>query len=1444
MARARRWIRGFVRLLARALALGMVLLVAAFLLLTRTDGGHRLLLAMVVPRVEESLTGHLRAGRLDGDLLNGFSLGEIALDDADGRPAIRLGKISASYRLWELRRHVVAIDDIALEGLWIAARPLADGRMNLAAIARPSPTPPEPDAAPSAWRIELARVSVEGKAHVQVPGAPAIATRLHVVCAAAIEGARADVNLSQLELATEAPLAARLGLSAHARRVGDEVILDGVKLDVASQGPELARLAANVNLLGNWRIALRAGGRLDDLAAQLHVDAPKGTIDVDAHASLVAGAPRWRGTVTARDLDPAAALEGLPAAAIALDASGSGVGARGSITIGRLHVESLGARATLTGASDLEGNGHAELDLHASDLARLAALGVADLGGALDGHARATRRDRRLTLDADVVGAHLRTAAAALERLDVHLHASDPRGHLEPEGSLELSASDVRAAGHAFDQIALRAAGDRNAVAIHVEGASAELLSSTLSLDARARPTWSGTRPTGAAVTLDTLHASARGVRWQSEAPAELLLGPLLRVAGLRLASGDQTIAIDGSYSPASRALDATLRIAALDLASFAPLVTLPKGSELPSSRLGLDVTASGSSANPRVTVKLGGWAQPPTAIAPSPVELELGARYHDATLDGELAAHERGAPSIVNGRFTIRPTLAPDAPMAIELLAKALPLVRLRPLLPPRFADLAGAADASITVGGTPRHPTLAVKLVAAACAVLGLDHNAVEVVLDARDVTLAMDGALRIAGTAGSVKAHAETAIDPGDLIARPAQIIERLLHDTPFQAKLDVEGLDLRKLPFEALAIERPLRDGLVDFSAHASGTLDVPRLDAHLAAHRMARAGAFDDLAADADVHFANGTFALLASADLRGQRLLEASGGAPIDIARVRSGASLGDTPLQLELRVPAYDLAALRTLRPDLEALGGHLSAHAALGGTLADPRANASANIEGLRYGAVAFSQLEAATDFDGASISARASARHAGGGSLALDGNVPLDAERAWKLSLLADNFDLAFVPGVVPSLRTMRGELAAKIDLGGTRARPTVEGEAHLSGGSFQLRADPHLFHDLVLDADVHEGTAHLRKLAVASGDGTFVATGDATLDGLTPQRFDLSATAHDFALVFGALAARLDTALTAHGDAAATDGVASHIEIAESTVRLPRIGGTESRTLQSLDPLERVNFIDDQARAEAVEVAAAARAAASRPASSKLHFDTRIPGPFFIRSKEVNTELRGELHVLAGDELTVTGGVDADAGWVEIIGQRYAIDHARVAFSGPIDAPQLDVRITRQLTEATLIIEVHGTPQQPDLDLSSDPPIYDRSQILGIIISGDPASQQVSDRTLDQRLTGAVSSLVLGKIKDAIAPSLPIDVIHIETGESGYTGLDDTRLEIGKYVTESVYVSYIHQFGAVSTLTRANSNEGRLEYRFLKSFQLDASFGDAAIGGIDLFWTRRY
>ena len=68
----------------------VVLTVITVFLVGRSDWGRKKILALVIPAVNDVLTGTLKVGALDGDLTHMLVLRDIELDDPEGRPAVRV----------------------------------------------------------------------------------------------------------------------------------------------------------------------------------------------------------------------------------------------------------------------------------------------------------------------------------------------------------------------------------------------------------------------------------------------------------------------------------------------------------------------------------------------------------------------------------------------------------------------------------------------------------------------------------------------------------------------------------------------------------------------------------------------------------------------------------------------------------------------------------------------------------------------------------------------------------------------------------------------------------------------------------------------------------------------------------------------------------------------------------------------------------------------------------------------------------------------------------------------------------------------------------------------------------------------------------------------------------------------------------------------------------
>jgi autotransporter translocation and assembly factor TamB len=821
-----------------------------------------------------------------------------------------------------------------------------------------------------------------------------------------------------------------------------------------------------------------------------------------------------------------------------------------------------------------------------------------------------------------------------------------------------------------------------------------------------------------------------------------------------------------------------------------------------------MSVRADGTLADPRVQVKLDGRKQDQ--------QLRLTARWQAARVSGQA---QLTAPSQdLQVKANVPTSLAGAQPVALELTGRSHSLKYLRPYLPKALATLDGSGRIDLFVSGTTRQPQVALHVDGRQLALESLRQSRLhaKITYQRQRLHADLDADLAARHPAGSV---AVSLALPLDLPAALRQPLARLEHTSPIELTAKLDGLAVAALPWRS-----PLGAGVVTGTVTVSGTLHDPRLRAELSGNHLAVHGV---RGADAVLRasYADGDARVSLQADVGHAPVLFARASTHLPFRRVIDGLPWRSAPVDAEVVVPAW------------EADGGTVTAFAELHGSFQRPWGRVSARAQKIHYRETWLQKARLEGDFDGETLSASLWAEQPLGGKLRADTVLPLAADAPWNALISAQNVRLAL--SEVGPLHHLDGRLDGELSLSGTRQQPLMSGGLHLRDGVLAVAGEH--YQEITADVTAHEDELELQKLELAANGGKLRATGVAKLANLSVKAVDIDADLHHLPVAQGPVGAWIDAELSLHGERAGASAFRGTVTVKKGTAHLPKLAG--GRKLQPTGPLKEVVFTDAKAQRERARRKAAERNEV--PLSALLA--ARIPGPFHIRSPELTTDLDGELQLeVIGPLVRVTGSIESNGGWIELLGRRYELERAHLGFGGqPEIDPELDVRITREVRDAVIAVEVQGTARNPKLLFSSDPPIYDETQIIGLVVSGDPGQSRTSDRSLDQQVVGALSGIIIGKLKDQIAPGLPIDVLKVETGEQGYTGLASTRVELGKYITESIYVSYVHQFGELQIgARRLNANEANVQWRFRRHFEVNTRFGDAGVGALDFFWTFRY
>ncbi|MBL9008636.1 MAG: translocation/assembly module TamB domain-containing protein [Myxococcales bacterium] len=599
--------------------------------------------------------------------------------------------------------------------------------------------------------------------------------------------------------------------------------------------------------------------------------------------------------------------------------------------------------------------------------------------------------------------------------------------------------------------------------------------------------------------------------------------------------------------------------------------------------------------------------------------------------------------------------------------------------------------------------------------------------------------------------------------------------------------------------------------------------------------------------------------------------LRAQGSTQISQAdALRRGASaLPLLPIEASLDMPSFAL-------PQGLPATGRVAVQARISGTVQKPAATATIQASDIevstwRVGSVfAHAQLESEkrrmlhvqVAMDPQARLAPPSAAEpapASPGTLTLHADVPLPfapTDPALHVALMAKDYRLDYQsPSSSKSaLRQARGTLNADLQVVGATPQPLAEGSLRLSQGEVAATTLPQLLREIALDLQLSkEGRLTLRELSAKAGSGSLQSSGQIDVRGGQLRDVKLSAHAKNFPVAAGAYSVWLDTQVDLEGH---SDGhvLRTRIHIPSGNVQVPKLSAGQN--VQALGPLADVEFVDAAGRRTRAEALAAEQAEQREAGPRKpvpflpehTQVTVEMPGPFVINGPEVKTDLQGHVDAEMNSEggtrgaPIIRGDLHALNGWLEILGRRYQIDRAQVSLSGDVPPnPLLDISISRKVEDATIYILVTGTAQKPIISFRSDPATYDQGQIIAMVLSGSSRG----GGTIQQQALGALSSLVVGKLKDQLGAAVPVDVIKFDVGGSDAMGANQSSIEIGKYLRDNLYLSYTHRFGNPSTiLRRLNNDQVALEWWFLRNYQLHIMGGDQGVGSLNVYWYKRF
>lgn len=393
------------------------------------------------------------------------------------------------------------------------------------------------------------------------------------------------------------------------------------------------------------------------------------------------------------------------------------------------------------------------------------------------------------------------------------------------------------------------------------------------------------------------------------------------------------------------------------------------------------------------------------------------------------------------------------------------------------------------------------------------------------------------------------------------------------------------------------------------------------------------------------------------------------------------------------------------------------------------------------------------------------------------------------------------------------------AATIDVAvrGTLEQPTASGRIVVRNGTYEHLVYGTLIRNMELTAGVDDRqTVRVSLTGTDGAAGRVSAEGRADLAELEGEPIVLDVDLRNMTLVrrddvTAAAAGRLSYRGTA------TSGLLSG-RVETTGVEVSLLGGVPPSVV-TLDVIE-------VREGERIDVAPPSAGPPVTPDEAiRLDLSLVMPNRVFVRGRGLDSEWSGNLDI--GGTVTdvrVIGSLQVIRGTFDLVGTEFDLENSAIRFDGDRQlTPRLDIEATHVARDLTATIRVTGTPNAPELALTSNPSLPE-SEILAQVLFGrssgelGPAELVEIAMALDT-LTGGGGRLgggALGTLRETFG----LTRLSIGTGEGG-----DPEVRAGRYLTDRIYVETVQG-------TRPGSSKFRAEVELTDQLALEAETGDVS------------
>jgi len=525
--------------------------------------------------------------------------------------------------------------------------------------------------------------------------------------------------------------------------------------------------------------------------------------------------------------------------------------------------------------------------------------------------------------------------------------------------------------------------------------------------------------------------------------------------------------------------------------------------------------------------------------------------------------------------------------------------------------------------------------------------------------------------------------------------------------------------------------------------------------------------------------------------------------------QITAEGSFGRPGDAMKVTLADVDLATVDALLLRPPQLAGTLTAAATITGTTDAPDVDGSFKIDAGGFQQYRYDTFGGTAHYAGHGVTLDARLQQNPTTFVTAKGHVPVGPGDAYDLHIESTPIDLGLVQGFTTSLTKITGTMQVKVDVSGSAADPRPTGVVTVDNAAFTVEPTGVSYRNLQGKIDLQPDKVHIDHFSVLDNHQSSLSiTGDLAIHELEVGGIELYVSANDFKVIDNNVGSvRVNSALEIAGE-----------------LRAPRITGDLGVSTGQVDLDTIFASMSDSAYAtKATEYLPNADASAPpAPASpfDALTLDVRmtVPDDLVVKASDLrapgapiglgamNVTLGGDLRATKalGQPIVLIGTITTVRGTYDFQGRRFDIlrgGTVRVA-GEPLNNldPILGIRTSRLIQGVEARVNVNGTLKQPEIVLSSTPPL-EQADILSLIVFNQPINslgegQQIS---LGQRAGQLAAGAVAGELSKSIGNALGIDTFEINTAPAS-GGV--ASLTVGQQLGRNLFVKVEQSIGGQS------------------------------------------